>query len=505
MEFKSLSNNKRGRELRSQQVYASFLVAACLLLLSAAQQFAGFATRGCWSSSVLLCTPSSCCRTVVGSTTTTTTVFSLGEDATAVAFAARALAGEQQTIQRALVEEELLTTRSSTCKEGASRYPLQEPSPEQLQAAIQQNNVFWKEQQRLTRGRRRRKSASAAATTSSSSSSGTGGLGFQSSKKKTTKKNNTVMVKTTLSDVETEAVEPDHIAFNPKLDLDGYAAIVRTLGAVRKNQVLKSPQTVEPLRQFIDDELDRSLALIKQGKIREQARFARVLLKRNRYDMSLPFEQTHDGADIVMQALWELLGDGGATNPHGTVGYIFESALTQDAVLHEFGALISDPASDRQILHPDMAHQGAVQTRTGPPFLTCFVAVQDVEAAMGPTEILLSTNTMEAHEAFANVDVRDDFLRQVPSVALALLNQGDAAIYDTTTLHAGTANRSNKRRRIFYCTFRSISMKDDRTVDEPGSIRADLLERQLSLRDVRKALHDWHNRRKELQCRKELQ
>jgi Phytanoyl-CoA dioxygenase (PhyH) len=472
------------------QVCYATLVAACFLLSAPQQQVDGLA--GCWRSSFLVRTQSGGYRTVgcrrrsiTTATTTTTTVFSLGEDAAAGVFAARALAGEQQTIQRALAEEELLTT-SSTCK-GASRFPLQEPSPEILQVAIRANNQYWKEQQRLTRGRKRKN----AATTNG----GAGGVGFQSSKTKT-KKNKAGTVKTTMSDVEVKTVGPDHIAFNPKRDLDGYAAIVRTHGAVRKNQVL-SQQTVAPLRQFIDDELERSLVFIRQGKIREQARFARVLLKRNRYDMSLPFEQIEDGADIVMQALWELIGDGGQTNPHGTVGYIFESALTQDAVLHEFGSMISDPASDRQILHPDMAHQGPVQTRTGPPFLTCFVALQDVDAAMGPTEILLSTNTMAAHETFANVDARDEFLRQVPS-ALALLNQGDAALYDTTTLHAGTANRSDKRRRIFYCTFRSISMEDDRTIDEPGSIRADLLERQLTLREMRKALHDWHTSRMEL-------
>lgn len=279
-----------------------------------------------------------------------------------------------------------------------------------------------------------------------------------------------------------------HIAFEPKLDQDGFAAIIREEGVARKDGVLSS-ETTRGLRAFIDEELDRANALIAAGTISEQARFARVLLKGNRWDMSLPFEQEEHGGDIVMQALWELLGDSEEPG-RGTVGHIFESALSSDARIHEFGAMISDPGSDRQILHPDMAHQGEVQIRTGPPFLTCFVAVQDVDSAMGPTEFLPRTNTEHSHEEFGDHSRRDEMLKNIPT-KLSLLNEGDCSMYDTTTLHAGSANRSTKRRRIFYFTFRSVSMGDDRTRDEPGSIRADLLERQLTLADIREALYKW--------------
>jgi len=374
---------------------------------------------------------------------------------------ARALArqqGEQDTIARAQVEEEILTTSA------ASRTPLELPTSEELEAAKKANQKFWQQQQRLLSRNKKKQS-------------GGGGMGFGGS---ANKKKKTQSVDTT-KDNDSEPLK--QIAFNPELDPEGYAAVIRTEGVVRKNNVL-CQETIDSLRQFIDDELIRAQDDIASGKVSEPSRFARVLLKRNRWDMSLSIDD-----DIVMQALYELLG---TESGEGTVGSIIESALSGDAQLHELASLISDPGSDRQILHPDMAHQGDIQTRTGPPFVTCFVAVQDVtDAAMGPTEFLPGTNTLKHHEEFEDAERRDDLLLRSPT-QLALLQQGDCSLYDTSTLHAGSANRSTKRRRIFYCTFRSISLGDDRTVDEPGSIRGDVLERRWSLRDVRHALKEWH-------------
>jgi len=395
--------------------------------------------------------------------------------------AARALAreqGEKDTIARAQVEEEVLTQST------APREPLEAATAEELQTAKKANKKFWKERQRLL--------LSLGTKNKKKTSTGGGGMGFGGSAggaKKDTKKSKD----SNSNDNDTEQLK--QIAFNPKFDPDGYAAIIRTEGVVRKNNVVRK-ETTAKLRQFIDDELARAEEDIVAGKISEQARFARVLLKRNRWDMSLPLGQKEGGADIVMQALYEMLGDSSSGNP-GTVGGIIESALSSDAQLHELASLISDPDSDRQILHPDMAHQGDTQLRTGPPFVTCFVAVQDVDdIAMGPTEFLPGTNTERHHEEFGDFDRRDGMLRKAPT-KFALLNEGDCSLYDTSTLHAGSANRSTKRRRIFYCTFRSVSLGDDRTFDEPGSIRGDVLERRLSLAGIREVLHEWKNQKTE--------
>eukprot|EP00546_Thalassionema_frauenfeldii_P011647 CAMPEP_0178927306 /NCGR_PEP_ID=MMETSP0786-20121207/19103_1 /TAXON_ID=186022 /ORGANISM="Thalassionema frauenfeldii, Strain CCMP 1798" /LENGTH=109 /DNA_ID=CAMNT_0020602701 /DNA_START=101 /DNA_END=427 /DNA_ORIENTATION=+ len=75
---------------------------------------------------------------------------------------ARALArqqGEQDTIARAQVEEEILTTSA------ASRTPLELPTSEELEAAKKANQKFWQQQQRLLSRNKKKQS-------------GGGGMGF---------------------------------------------------------------------------------------------------------------------------------------------------------------------------------------------------------------------------------------------------------------------------------------------------------------------------------------
>ena len=62
--------------------------------------------------------------------------------------------------------------------------------------------------------------------------------------------------------------------------------------------------------------------------------------------------------------------------------------------LYELSALVSEPGAPRQPIHPDNPHQERA------PLLTCFVALQDISAPMGPTIFLPGTNTAEAHAAY---------------------------------------------------------------------------------------------------------
>jgi len=369
---------------------------------------------------------------------------------------------ERDTVERAKLEEQIMLNNN------APRDELLMATKAERQAARQAVAKALKQEQRLEKR-----------TTAKKCGGGGFGGGSSSSnnKKKTTQPP---------TNVGTTAVLPAMPTFDPKMDRDGFGAVLQQEGVVRINQVV-SKETTTKLRHYIDEELHRAQEDIASGKVLEPARFARVLLKRNRWDMSLPFDGEENGAGIVRQALWELLGD--SSESPGSVGHVIESTLTAEAQLHELGSLISDPDSDRQIIHPDVPHQGERQKRTG-PFVTCFVSVQDVDEEMGPTEFLPRTNTAEYHERLNDYSRRDEMLKHAP-VRLSLLKEGDCSIYDTTTLHAGGANRSTKRRRIFYCTFRSLSMGDDRTSDEPGSIRPEVLKAKLSLNDIRQALHAW--------------
>lgn len=313
----------------------------------------------------------------------------------------------------------------------------------------------------------------------SGGSGGFGGGGGMSSKKKGGKKSLQKSQEKTTSD---DALS--YSKFNTEVDTSGHGAILQMHGVARINNVL-SPSTAEALIKYIDEEKIRSEEEVARGEVPQLSRFTRVLLKSNRCDLLLPFDTKND---TIMQALLELLGDG-KSSEMGTVGTVIESTLSSNAALYEFACLISDPDSNRQVIHPDIAHQGEQQKRTG-PLLTCFVALQDIDESMGPSEFLPGTNTAEYHKQLNDHSLRDEMLKNVPT-KISLLKQGDCSIFDATTLHAGTSNKSDKRRRLFYFTFRSLGMEDPRTWNNPGSVRPEVKDMKLSLSDIREEIVKW--------------
>ena len=319
------------------------------------------------------------------------------------------------------------------------------------------------------------------------------GFGIAKNNNKNKKKNKKgVTSKTAISTdkgVNGNHEKKDHDVFDPSVDPDGYGAILQKDGVVRINQVL-SKDTAEKLAKYIDEQKEIYEQEVADGLVPELSRFTRVLLKNNRWDVLLPLfdPKTKDDDDsIIQQALYEILLE------NGTVANVITSTLGSDAELYEFACLISDPGSDRQVFHPDIAFQGEKQIRTG-PLLTCFIALQDIDEKMGPTEFLPQTNTQHYHDLLNDVSKRDEMLSSVSS-KLSLLQAGDCTIHDATTLHAGSANRSdtNQRRRLFYFTFRSLSMEDPRTWNNPGSIRPELKEKHYSLQYTQQQLQSWHS------------
>jgi hypothetical protein len=193
--------------------------------------------------------------------------------------------------------------------------------------------------------------------------------------------------------------------------------------------------------------------------------FADVLLKSNRCDMLLPLK----GSPVVQTALRELLVQGKLAN-------VLVSTVGDEATLYELSVLISEPGSPRQPVHPDNPHQ------EHPPLVTCFVALQDIDATMGPTTFLPKTHTAEAHADFDNVSQRDAMLETRPNVH-ALLNAGDVALFDSRTMHCGGSNEGSTR-ALFYLSFRNPSAK--MPIGNVGSIRSDV--RPMTLRELRAKL-----------------
>lgn len=244
------------------------------------------------------------------------------------------------------------------------------------------------------------------------------------------------------------------------------AKVLQQRGVVRVDQVL-SDETADQLRAFLYQLRHESESLVAAGTIPPIRRFADVLLRRNRCDMPVPL-----GPDIVTRALDEILLQSPA-------GEMVRNLLTDGAVLYELSCLMSDPGSQRQVVHPDTPYS----TQFDDPVLyTCFVALQDITIDMGPTTWLPGTHTLEMHEAFQDETTphapgvttesrKDHLLRTRPSV-LGVLPKGSCGVYDSRLLHCGGANRSDTSRALFYFSFKNPTMG---TVGNPGSIRRDMI------------------------------
>lgn len=186
------------------------------------------------------------------------------------------------------------------------------------------------------------------------------------------------------------------------------AMFARTLsqdGVVRLNGSL-SAATAAALREDILNRRDDAFAAVISPMGKEQGStkkedwrnyFADVLLKRNRCDLLLPLKNNPH----LQTALHEILV---TSNVLSSVLQTATGGNDNDATLYELSALISEPGSPRQPVHPDNPHQ------EHPPLLTAFIALQNITPPMGPTIFLPRTNTADAHERYNNVPDRDEFL-----------------------------------------------------------------------------------------------
>lgn len=253
-----------------------------------------------------------------------------------------------------------------------------------------------------------------------------------------------------------------------------YANTLLAQGVVRIDNVL-SANLADRVRKYAYELRSASEQEIKQGNIQPIERFADVLLKQNRCDLTIPL-----GDDVISDALNEVMRE-------SAVGYTISSILSDDAVLYELSCLMSDPGSQRQVMHPDTPFLEG----KGPVLYTCFIALQDISLDMGPTTWLPGTHTNDAHQAFMDSEVakdgasesrKDALIKNHPAV-LGTLKKGSCAIFDSRCLHCGTANRSEQSRALFYFSFKSPKVGHP---GNPGSIRKSLGAAQVTL----KALQD---------------
>jgi Phytanoyl-CoA dioxygenase (PhyH) len=293
----------------------------------------------------------------------------------------------------------------------------------------------------------------------------------------------------------------------PTVDATPYATALRNDGVVRINSVLPAP-VARTMREWVVEYRAEALQQVQMGKVASRDRFADVLLRHNRCDLTLPL-----GPNPVMDALYSVLCQSSVLP--AILRSAFRSSCDNtdgvddddDPVLYELSTLISDPGSQRQVVHPDNpllagspASVAAASASNGdddnnnnvPVLLTCFVALQDVTEDMGPTVYLPGTHTTEAHRQFFSTDdgdgdnnTKDSLLESNPKV-LGLLNEGDCSLYDSRVLHCGSANRHpTQSRALLYMSFRNPRVINP---GNPASIRPDLAAQQLTLSQLQALL-----------------
>ena len=228
---------------------------------------------------------------------------------------------------------------------------------------------------------------------------------------------------------------------------------LRKEGIVRIDGVLSTPaaaQLLEEVNCNLEASLERAKAKVHDANIPQDAfsdllrltdevlaeNFGDVLCGKNRRDLKLDLSnpQVECACSEVLSVLQPTLA----------------SCLGEDSELYELAALISDPQSASQPLHPDTSFEAEAAV------LTAFVALQDIDATMGPTLFLRGTHTAEAHAAF-DADGRKrtaTALGSYPSWR-GVINAGDVTLYDSRLLHCGGANESPRRRALFYVSFRA--------------------------------------------------
>lgn len=258
-----------------------------------------------------------------------------------------------------------------------------------------------------------------------------------------------------------------------------HAKVIVHEGVLRIDNVI-STNTVDTLRDHIYVLRQTSEKDIDAGKIQPIQRFAQVLLKQNRCDLTIPLGVL--GHEIITLALEELL----CKSP---IGSTISSILGKDAILHELSCLISDPGSQRQVIHPDTPY---IDGRDKPVVLTCFVALQDITIDMGPTVWLPQTHNKVSHDMFTNsmmgsgskdgdASPKDILISTHPGPVMGLLPKGCCVIFDSRILHCGSANQSLVSRALFYFSYKDSSVG---YAGNPQSIRMDLGKAKVTLGEL---------------------
>mmetsp|Transcript_25851 Transcript_25851/g.34412 ORF Transcript_25851/g.34412 Transcript_25851/m.34412 type:complete len:405 (+) Transcript_25851:105-1319(+) len=257
-----------------------------------------------------------------------------------------------------------------------------------------------------------------------------------------------------------------------KTEAKSHAKVLKKDGVVRIDNVLPG-DVADQLRTYLYDLRKKAESDVESGKVKPIQRFANVLLRKDRCDLTVPLGED----EITTVALQKVLLE-------SAVGGTIKSILGKGSILYELSCLMSDPGSQRQVVHPDTPYLEGKDA----VLYTCFIALQDVRMDMGPTAWLPGTHTAKAHELFQDTNTwsereessKDELIRTHPSV-LGILPRGSCAIFDSRCLHCGTANKSEDYRALFYFSFKNPKVGYP---GNPASIRTEIGAAQLTMEQL---------------------
>lgn len=271
------------------------------------------------------------------------------------------------------------------------------------------------------------------------------------------------------------------------------AKVVHKEGVLRVNNVL-TEETTDNLRKYVLEQQELAADATERDVTTSRTFYGVENRRKNRCDLQLSLLRGGFAADCsksdsdnanatyetfaLADALQELLGK------DGTLRHLYENLVTPDGEFYELAAVITDPGSNRQTVHPDLPYQAKA------PLYVIFLALQDVTVEMGPTSFLLRTHTSKANDIFNSGDKSQKDNQLLKSdCRLSTLKKGDAVMFDARTLHCGNANeeedKGGRTRALFNFSFRNPEVQGD--LGYKGSIRPGY-EGAMSLKDVSDAM-----------------
>ena len=213
-----------------------------------------------------------------------------------------------------------------------------------------------------------------------------------------------------------------------------------------------SHETCDALSVYINAENERLTAIVNEKSgVDQQFLFDEYFGGVNcrgtgkiatRQDMFLPLSD-----DLVRKGLKEAFT---------TLRPLLEETVTLDGMIHEISSFIGDEGAPRQCVHADTIVLPCPQypQASMEPLYTVFIALQDIDDAMGHTVFYPRTHTPETHlmwNAAQKKAASPAFVKNLKAVQ-SNLKKGDVSIFDSRLLHCGDSNDSEKRRLLFYFT-----------------------------------------------------